>query len=196
MERHDNKKIKAAGKALWRIVFPFSAMRNTVALIEKELQTTKQNLDAIKELGIEAKEKFSDTLKNKKQIRNDSFEEAMRRRSKDALSEKELYASFLRDKRVALGVGLLFVIFSMYGLLDGIALANGRGILLSVMSLIASQPLFFLVALRAQLRLWQLQTRRLSIEEKGGLNDFMREVPDWVWVTLDPEFGKQQGRVK
>ncbi|MCC7005924.1 MAG: hypothetical protein IT497_04695 [Ottowia sp.] len=193
MDKQDNQKIKAVGKALWRVVLPFSAMRNTVTLVKKEFQTSRQNLDTIKELGLDVKEKFSDTLKDQKLTRNDSFDDVMRRCSKNGLSEKALYRLFLRDKRVALGIGLLFAIFGMYGFLGGIAFGHGRSILLSIMSLIASQPLFFLVALRAQLRLWQLQTRRLSIEEKGGLEDFMREVPGWVWITLDPEFGKKQG---
>ena len=119
----------------------------------------------------------------------------MESRSQNALSQPELYRYFLRRKRTALGAAVFFVLLSLYGVLGSIWYDNTRGIVLGVVSLVVSQPVFFMVALGAQLRLWQLRTRRLSKEEKGGLRDFTREVKGWWWMTLDPEFGQRKGEV-
>jgi len=185
--------LRTTGKVAWRVFLPFSAMKRTVVLAKKEVERTKESLGALKELGDEARKAIVESIKGPKEQRNDSFADAMSRRSANALSEEELYRYFLRKKRIAIGTAAFFVLMGVYGVLGGIWFGHNRGIALGAISLVASQPVFFMVALGAQLRLWQLRTHRLSKEEKGGLGDFMREVKGWWWVTLDPEFGRKRG---
>ncbi|WP_028229512.1 hypothetical protein [Paraburkholderia ferrariae] len=185
--------LRTTGKVAWRVLLPFAAMRRTVALAKKEAERTKESLGALKELGDDARKTIVEGIKGPKEQRNDSFSDAMSKRSENALSEDELYRYFLGKKRVAIGTAAFFALMALYGMLGGIWFGHNRGIALGAISLLASQPVFFMVALGAQLRLWQLRTHRLSKEEKGGLGDFMREVKGWWWVTLDPEFGRKGG---
>lgn len=185
--------LRTTGKVAWRVLLPFSAMRRTVVLAKKEAERTKESLGALKELGDNARKTIVEGIKGPKEQRNDSFADAMSKRTANALSEDELYRYFLGKKRVALGTAAFFALMALYGVLGGIWFGHNRGIALGAISLLASQPVFFMVALGAQLRLWQLRTRRLSKEEKGGLGDFMREVKGWWWVTLDPEFSRKGG---
>ncbi|AXQ51004.1 hypothetical protein DZC31_30300 (plasmid) [Stenotrophomonas rhizophila] len=64
--------------------------------------------------------------------------------------------------------------------------------MLGGLSLLVSQPAFFLAALGAQLRLWQLKTKRLSVEERGGVRDFMADYPDWFWQLINPEMSMKR----
>lgn len=188
----NNSKLHTTGKVAWRVLLPFAAMRQTVTLAKKELGRTQKSLSTLKNLGDDARKAITDGIKGNSQERDDSFETAMNNRSKDALSQDQLYDFFLRKKRAALLAAALFALLGLYGVLSGIWQGHGRDITLSVISLVASQPIFFLVALSAQLRLWQLRTRRLSKEEKGGLQDFMGEVKGWWWMTLNPEFAHEK----
>lgn len=181
--------LRTTGKVAWRVLLPFAAMRQTVVLAKKEVERRKETFGALIELGGDALE----SIKGAKEQHNDSFADAMNKRSANALNEDELYRYFLGKKRVALGTAAFFALMGLYGMLGGIWFGYNRGIVLGAISLLASQPVFFMVALGAQLRLWQLRTRRLSIEEKGGLRDFMHEVRGWWWVTIDPEFGRKGG---
>lgn len=187
-----DSRLRKAGRVALRVFLPFSAMRKSVSLAKAEVERTKENLTVLKGLSADARKTIADSLKKPKVVPDDSFDAAMRNRSKNALSQPELYRYFLRKKRVALGAAVFFVLLSLYGILGSIWYDNTRGIVLGVISLVASQPVFFMVALGAQLRLWQLRTHRLSKEEKGGLRDFTREVKGWWWMTLDPEFGRQE----
>lgn len=188
-----DSRLRKAGRVAWRVLLPFSAMRKSVSLAKAEAERTKENLTVLKALGANARKTIADSLKGPESAPDDSFDAAMQSRSKNALSQPELYRYFLRKKRVALGAAVFFVLLSLYGILGSIWYDNTRGIVLGVISLVASQPVFFMVALGAQLRLWQLRTHRLSREEKGGLRDFTREVNGWWWMTLDPEFGQREG---
>jgi hypothetical protein len=187
-----NSKLRTTGRVALRVLLPFSAMRKTVTLARKEMDRTKESLTALKGLSDEARKTIADGIKGKGQARNDSFDAAMNNRSMDALSQEDLYSVFLWKKRVALGTAAFFALLGLYGVLGGILYGHGRGVVLGSISLVSSQPVFFMVALGAQLRLWQLRTRRLSKEEKGGLRDFIREVKGWWWVTLDPEFASKE----
>ena len=185
--------LRTTSKVAWRVLLPFSAMKRTVVLAKKEVERTKKSLGALKELSDEARKTIVEGIKGPKEQRNDSFADAMSRRSRSALSEEELYRYFLGKKRIAIGTAAFFALMGLFGVLGGIWFGHSRGIALGAISLVASQPVFLMVALGAQLRLWQLRTHRLSKEEKGGLEDFMREVKGWWWVTLDPEFGRKGG---
>lgn len=184
--------LRTTGRVAWRVLLPFAAMRRTVALGKKEAERMKESLGALKELGNNARKTIVEGIKEPKKQRNDLFSDAMRKRSENALSEEELHRYFLGKKRVAIGTAAFFALMALYGMLGGIWFGHNRSIALGAISLLASQPVFFMVALGAQLRLWQLRTRRLSKEEKGSLNDFMREVKGWWWMTLDPEFSRKR----
>ncbi len=188
-----SSKLRTTGRVAWRLLVPFGAMRKTVELAKKEMDRTKENLASLKDLGDNARKTIVDGFRGKGKTRNDSFEMAMKSRSENALSQEDLYRFFLRKKRVAIGAAVFFALLSGYGILGGIWYGYWRGIVLGLFSLIASQPVFFMIALGAQLRLWQLRTHRLSKEEKGSLQDFMREVDGWWWATLDPEISYKRG---
>jgi hypothetical protein len=188
-----DSRLRMAGRIAWRVLLPFSAMRKSVSLAKAEVERTKENLTVLKGLSVDARKTIADSFKRQEVAANDSFDAAMEDRSQNALSQPELYRYFLRRKRAALGAAVFFVLLSLYALLGSIWYDNTRGIVLGVVSLVASQPVFFMVALGAQLRLWQLRTHRLSKKEKGGLRDFTREVKGWWWMTLDPEFGQRGG---
>jgi len=188
-------KLQASGRVALRLLLPFAAMRSTVALAKNELERTKEGLAALKNLGDEARKTLLDGIKGNESTRNDSFDAAMSNRSKNALTQDELFRYFLRRKRAALGAAAFFALVSLFGITSGMWYGHWMGIASSLISLIASQPVFFMIALGAQLRLWQLRMHRLSREEKGGLQDFMREVKGWWRVTLNPEFG-YKGRGK
>ena len=188
----DNR-LRKAGRVAWRVLLPFSAMRKSVSLAKAEVERTKENLTVLKDLSVDARNTIANSFKGQEVAANDSFDAAMESRSQNALSQQELYRYFLRRKRAALGAAVFFVLLSLYGVLGSIWYDNTRGIVLALVSLVASQPVFFMVALGTQLRLWQLRTHRLSKEEKGGLGNFTREVKGWWWMTLDPEFGQRKG---
>lgn len=188
-------KLRTTGRVALQVLLPFAAMRKTVTLAKQELDRTKEGLAALKDLGDGARKTIVEGIKGNGAVRNDSFDAAMNNRSKNALTQDELFRFFLGKKRVALGAAAFFALLSLYGILGGIWYEHWSGVAFSLLSLVTSQPVFFMIALGAQLRLWQLRTHRLSKDEKGGLQDFIREVKGWWWVTLDPEFGCK-GRAK
>lgn len=194
-QQSNDSRLRKAGRVAWRLISPLPAMRKSVSLAKVEVERARENLTALKGLGSDARRAVADSIRGPRKAVDVSFEAAMRNRSRDALSQTELYRYFLRRKRAALLAAAFFTVLSLYGVLGGAWYGDTRGVMLGMVSLVASQPVFFLVALGAQLRLWQLRTRRLSKEEKGGFSDFIREVEGWWWVTMDPEFG-QRGRGK
>ena len=188
-----DSRLRKAGRVAWRVLLPFAAMRKSVSLAKAEVERTKENLTVLKGLSVDARKTIVDSFKGHEITADDSFDAAMENRSQDALPQPELYRYFLRRKRAALGAAAFFLLLSLYGVLGSIWYDNTYSVVLGVVSLVASQPVFFMVALGAQLRLWQLRTHRLSKEEKGGLRDFTREVKGWWWMTLDPELGHREG---
>jgi len=163
-----------------------SAMRQTILLAKKEISRTKDNFEVIKELGTEAKQ----ILLGQPNAANDqSFESAMQGRTESEVTD--LYLRILWQKRIVLGVGCAFAGIAFYTVVRGLINHNLYGVLLGCMSLTAVTPMTLVLALSAQLRLWQIRTRRLSVAERGGIYDFMRETR-WLRETLSPEIG--QGR--
>lgn len=176
---------RKTGNAAWRVLLPFHSMRGTYNAVRNEAQRNRENLAAIREMGRAAR----DTLMARRDVRDQSFDEAMQNRALGALDIADLYRFFLRRKRAALVAIFIFLIMAAIGVLKGAAADSLHLVFLSLLSVLASFPLFFIIALGAQLRLWQLTTHRLSREEKGGLHDFMR-VPGWWLAVLDPEIGR------
>jgi hypothetical protein len=176
---------KGTGKALWTILaLPWRAMRMNLQYMRKAKEAHRDNVVMIRDLYRDA------TRKNRREANllepvEQSFDDAMNNRGPDAPSIEQLERRFILQKRLALWAGLAFLLLGL------VALAKGN--LLGIATLLTCIPLFFMAALAAQLRLWQLRTRRLSRKEKGGLTDFIREIDGWYWDVLNPEYGKKIG---
>lgn len=193
MDADDKQKhgaLRKAGRVALRLLTPIPAMRRSATLAKKEFGRTRDNLVLLKDLGGDARKAVVHGIKGEESKRNDSFEMVMRNASQEGVTQTDLYRIFLRKKRIALGTAAFFLLLGVYGMVGGMFYGNPRGVVLGLISLVSSQPVFFMLALGAQLRLWQLRTHRLSREERGGLKDFMREARGWWWMTLDPEFGR------
>ena len=174
--------LRTSGRVALRMLLPFPAMRKTMVHAKKEMARTREGLGMLKQLGIQAK----DVAGRRPRVRHGQFAEVMHARSTDALSQEGLVRFFLRRKRLVLGSATIFAMASVYAFINCLLHGKHGGMLMAVVSLASSLPVFFTLALGSQLRLWQLTTKRLSAEEHGSLQDFMREVPHWWWVTLDP----------
>ena len=192
-EQQPSKSKQAASVAL-RILLPFWSMRQTVRLAKQEAAKTKENWATIKEMSAEAKQAL---------LRGDgeefaeseplTFEEAMANRKPGAMSVEQLHLYFLRRKRAALLAGSIFWLLGLIGIVTGSIDGSTKTIIQSFLSIAAATPLLFALALSAQFRLWQLETRRLSVSEKGGFNDFLKENTNWLLKTLSPQYGKSKG---
>ena len=96
---------RKTGGAAWRVLMPFSAMRGTYNAFRNEAQRNRENIAAIRELGKTAR----DALLARRDVRDQSFEEAMQNRAPGALPEADLYRFFLRRKRAAICAIFLFL---------------------------------------------------------------------------------------
>lgn len=174
-------------RGFFRVVFPFWSIRQSISVAKKSYQQSKDNLQYIRALKDDAKAAVQ--ASKEKERKNDQFESTMHKYAPDYQAENDAYSYFLRKKRTLLSGALFFLIMGVIGLCTGLIDGQFKRILLSCMTIIASQPLFFVLALGSQLRLWQLETRRLSVEERGGLQDFMKERNGWYWEVIDPQLG-------
>jgi hypothetical protein len=175
---------KKAGQIALRLVWPGAAIKRTIQHTKKIQEQHKSNITHIKEMYQEVRN--STQSESPEVARKDfSFEETMNSREPGSPSIPALYDLFLIKKRLALAVGTAFIAMAIYALVNGVWLG--------LATLLASPPMFFIIALSAQLRLWQLRTRRLSQAEKGSLQDFLKETRSWWWVVLDPEISRKKG---
>jgi hypothetical protein len=184
---------RTIGKTALRVLFPFAAIRHTAALAKQEAQRTLDNLGLLKDLSRQARQVMQHGISEANR-KNESFQAAMSRRGADAASLAGLRWRFLIKKRCAIAAALLFAVISGIGMASGLHHGSGRSVVLGLLCLLASQPLLFVMALGAQLRIWQLDTGRLSKEERASLQDFQREHPCWWCATLNPELTFKQGR--
>lgn len=174
--------VKAGRAAISILRLPWATLRMNWDQLRKARNTHTNNILYIRTLYEDVAQK---TKQDQPSDETCTFDAAIAALGPDAPSLATLRRRFLRRKRFALATGACFVALSCY------AIASGR--MLGIATLLSSTPLFFMAALSAQLRLWQLQTRRLSKDEKGGLHDFLRERPRWFLEVLNPEIGKSPG---
>jgi conjugal transfer/type IV secretion protein DotA/TraY len=118
---------------------------------------------------------------------NKSFAEALT--SDKALPLETLEQHFLLRKRLALGLGGLFLGIAAIGYLTSAYRFNIAGMGIAALSAVGSGITSFFLALSAHFRLWQLRTQRLSREERGSFKDFRREERDWILQVISPEIG-------
>ncbi|SUF22511.1 Uncharacterised protein [Pseudomonas fluorescens] len=175
---------KKAGQIALRLIWPGAAIKKTIEHTRSSKEQHKKNLEHIRALYQVVRK--SSKPESKKSSRPDcTFEEAMNNREPGSPSIPALYDLFLFKKRLALAAGTAFITLGIY------AMVNATW--LGMTTLLASPPVFFMVALSAQLRLWQLRTRRLSQTEKGSLQDFISEIRGWWWTVLNPELSRKKG---
>lgn len=176
--------VRGTGSVLLSVFrLPFRAVRMNIEQFKKAGKVHSDNIVYIRAL-------YRDAVQSKKTSASKtsstgSFEDVMRSRPDGSPSIDELERRFLRQKRFSLATCAAIMALSLY------ALASGT--LLALATLLSSPPLFFMAALSAQLRLWQLRTRRLSAEERGGLRDFIRERHSWFLEVLNPELKRRPG---
>jgi hypothetical protein len=178
-------------KTALRVMFPFDSIRQTTHLARQEARRTLDNLHLLKDMGKQARQAVTTGISEDRR-KNESFAAAMNRCN----SQARLRQQFLFKKRCAIGVAFFFALMALLTFASGLHHASTRSVVLSLLCLAASQPLLFILALGTQLRLWQLETGRLSIEEQGGLKDFMRAHPCWWCITLNPELGARRSPQK
>ena len=179
---------KTAGKkglrGAIRIVFPFQAIIRSVELTREQVDQHRANMERLKAMWGEARTTLQD--EQEAPSNGQSFQQAIADRTPDALSVAELYRFFLRRKRWALAFALGFILLNLVQLSSALAHHLMARFLFSLAAIVVSSAVLFVIALGAELRLWQLRTQRLSAEEHGGLNDLMA-TPGWIWQVLDPE---------
>lgn len=178
-------KFRRAGGTVLKVLFPFSAMRQTAELAQREAERTRSNLVVLKRLGRDARDAIAGPRSS--EAVDETFDEAMRRRRPDAMSAADLRKHFLLRKRIAIFAAAFFFLTALGQAVLGIWMDSVRAVVLAALCGLSFQPMFFVITLGAQLRIWQLDTRRLSSSEHGGIKDFMRECPSWWLITLDPE---------
>lgn len=181
-------KLRRFGGMAMKAFFPFAAIRRTLDLAQDQATRTRSNLVVLKELGKGARDALSAPPQGEE--RDDSFNDAMERRREDALPAHELRYHFLARKRIAIGASLVFLAVAACQAILAVWSHSLYSLALAIVCGLSPQPLFFVIALGAQLRLWQLETRRLSVQERGGLEDFMRECPRWWQKTINPEISR------
>lgn len=178
-------RLRRAGGAALKFLFPFSAIRQTATLARREADRTRANMIVLKDLGKSAREAVAGPPSTER--RDEAFDTAISRRRPNAMNTVDLRKHFLWRKRIALFAAALFFSSALLQVIAGAWSHSIRAIVLGAVCGIGFQPMFFVIALSAQLRIWQLDTHRLSASERGGLRDFVRECPKWWRVTLNPE---------
>lgn len=166
-----------------RLFIPTYAFRKNLQSFQAAKRQHDQNIVYIKDLYARARRQAgAEQLDAPPVVVEPGFDEMMRSRSAGSPSIAELRRRFLFQKRLAIGMGAMFVLMAVNAL--------WRGNMLGVFTLLSGPPLMFMASLSAQFRLWQLRNRRFSRTERGGLNDFMSE-SGWVGGVLDPEIRKR-----
>lgn len=159
-----------------KILFPFSSMKKSVSLIKKEAFTTKERW---KEICMLAKE-IKSNLRHP-ESKNDSFDAVL---STSPYSRDELISIFITKKNIILSGFYIFFLFIFVSLLTSLLLQNTFGVICSVVGGLMCIALNISVLFQYQFRLWQLQVKRLSLEEKASISDFIHENKRWFFLLL------------
>lgn len=154
-------------KTTLNIIFPFKSVKNSATVFIRTTQNNIKNAENIKNMASDLYE--STKIKT---VRNDSFEAALKN---SKLSIDQLINIFKRKKNIYLIALYSLCFLTTISIIHSFIIISKNIFLLSCLSLISLFCILFLLAFGCQFRLWQLRVRRLSIEEKGGIRDFMRE---------------------
>lgn len=180
MQNKRKRKITAGKvvKTTLNVLFPFKSIKNSASLFIKDTQNTISVAGNIKDMASELYERTKSKTK-----RNDSFEDAI---ENSGLTINQLMSIFKRKKNIYLIALYFSVIFTIIMISYSFITVSKYTFLFSCISLGASFSIFFLLSFSCQFRLWQLKVKRLSIEEKGGIGNFMSE-SNWFFSSLKLE---------
>ncbi|VFR81248.1 IncI1 plasmid conjugative transfer integral membrane protein TraY [plant metagenome] len=173
------------------VLLPWRPVIKSAKLLGDQARMTAQATARLKEMAREARASLqaqTDTAGDR------DFAEVLG--SEVAWPLEVLQRNFLLRKRLALGLGGLLLIMAAVGFLVSANRGDLAGMALATMSAGACGVAAFLLALAAHFRLWQLRTRRLSRAERGGFEDFKREVRDWPLQALSPEISISRGMLQ
>lgn len=159
----------------FNILFPFKSIKKSASLF---INTTKNSVETAGNIKNMVSDLYESTKIETK--RNDAFESAI---ENSGSTVNELIFMFKRKKNIYLAALYFFCILAITSIIYSFITSSSYSFLFSCISLCACFGIFFLLAFSAQFRLWQLKVRRLSIEEKGGISDFMNE-SNWFFSSL------------
>lgn len=165
--------------------FAWPSMKRSVALMKGEVFRRTEETKALRELYKAARHRVTGVgnVEVLDDVAGETFAEAMDRRNIDL---DRAYLTFLSRKRLALCVGLFFV------LLGAVGLAHGRWE--GFAPILVGGGFSLEIAWLSEYRLWQIRGQRLSKEEAATLRDYWMEEGAWR-RALDPErgFGLSKG---
>ncbi len=111
-----------------------------------------------------------------------TYRQAIALRTTDSLPLETIKQGALNTKRVALLFSIVSTAFSLGATLSGSWFSAMTGVLFS--------GLCFLVCMKHEIRIWQLETGPLQPDEPlGSLKQFV-QLDGWVWRTLAPRLWK------
>lgn len=177
---------KGVGMKVLRVLFPFSAMWDSVRLTREQLADRKRELGILKSMAqdvLGAVQKNA-APKTTNELTFAELELQCAAEGRASLSKHRDW--FLRKKRASLLLGALFMFLGVLCLLNAALQGQKVAAGLCLMSVLVSQCMAFTYALGSELRIWQIETRRLSAQEGGGLADFVRDTPRWWLRTINP----------
>lgn len=180
--------IRLLGRSVGYVLWPWPSIKRTFTQMSAARHSHADNLVYIRDLLQRSRGKLVEHGPDEEAAlpeKSISFEQIFGPQPDSMIRIAALKRRFLFQKRLTLATAAVIVTASIC------AIANGKW--LAIATILSSSPLLFVASLSAELRLWQLRSRRLSRPERGGLHDFFNENPDWVWQVLDPEFGTKLG---
>jgi hypothetical protein len=185
---------KALGIVLWDFLVPVRPIKRTYGAIRASAKQTADQARILKTWAKQAREQLSPPPPPSEPEIEVTFEMAIARRSSQAMSVQALERLFRNRKRAVLGGGFIVVMVNMIGVVSAVAQSDVLHAMMGFVSMSAECFVIFALALSNQFRLWQLQVRRLSKSEHGGLDDFKAENPNWIWLTLSPDISFKHQR--
>ncbi|WP_150119025.1 hypothetical protein [Massilia sp. NR 4-1] len=176
---------RALGHGLLHIIWPWGAIKNSLKHFRSAKDSHAKNLVYIRDLYRQSQNKIGREEIAPSYDHHISFEDALTSHPEPEQHLAHLKRYYLLQKRLMLATGIVVCVASVC------AIANGDW--LAIATILSSVPLFLMGSFSSTFRLWQLRSRRLSRQEHGGVEDFIRDNPNWVAQILNPEFTTRFG---
>lgn len=166
-DEQEPKKSGGAVRSTVRVItLPVRSVAKSASLAGNSFKKSAESVGAVKDFSLKS---VSNVKSAGKKGANDTFESIF----SGPGGEKLLYSNlrkFLLRKRAAIAMMLLFTV---YGMASVIVFQQFYGLLTFLGGVLFGATLCF----ESQFRLWQLRNRRLSVEEKGSVTNFLSESP-------------------
>ncbi|WP_088698671.1 hypothetical protein [Halomonas campaniensis] len=163
--------LRRAGRT---ITLPVRSVASSFSMAGKSFKRSAESISVVKDYSSRG---ISNIKSAGKKGANNAFETVFEGEEGEQLLSINL-RKFLLRKRAAIA---MMLIFTIYGMASVIYFKQFYGLLTFVGGILFGATLCF----ESQFRLWQLRNRRLSIEEKGSVTDFLYESP--LLDMLKPE---------